>query len=448
MRATGIVINNNFSIIGFTLKGTSDELGYNTKEKFEKSFSCDNVKTLAANGFISNLNIDKDGHLYYTGSGNLNSLSCRDEHDVPVDNTIEITRRIVHNNDIIGFEIKTFKGKLRVPTKVVFDLASYMKCKNFVVKKVNGKEVIASKSKMKSLKELPIIDYKNKCGDSVYWRLDGTVLKISGTGDMWNNLGSVFKAINKSRVTNIIIKDNVTSIGESAFKGFKGLVKVDIKSPIKNIGNAAFKECYKLSEIELPEGLVEMGNYVFDNCKSLKEIRLPESLRKAGESPFLGCEKIEKITIGSNLYMWNFLTLGCISLKEIKISKDNKTFKSIENVVYSADNKVVLACANAKKGSVKFPNGVVIVEDYAFFDCDGITDVDTGKDVESIGVSAFMYCENLKSIKIGNNIRVIEKSAFEECKKLQSINLPDSKISINPKAFSGCSKLKFNRQDC
>ena len=57
--------------------------------------------------------------------------------------------------------------------------------------------------------------------------------------------------------------------------------------------------------------------------------------------------------------------------------------------------------------------------------------------IEIIEEYAFYYCDYLTNIKLSNNLRVIEENAFENCKKLNKIVIPKSIKSIGVSAFEG-----------
>ena len=92
---------------------------------------------------------------------------------------------------------------------------------------------------------------RNKCGDNVYWALSDGVLSISGNGDMydftvtaaatWEGTAPWFD--NRAEISEVIVYDGVTSIGNEAFRGFLKLERVSIPDSLIRIGNSAFKAC-------------------------------------------------------------------------------------------------------------------------------------------------------------------------------------------------------------
>ena len=93
-----------------------------------------------------------------------------------------------------------------------------------------------------------------------------------------------------SSLTNVVISEGATSIGDSAFWGCQRLSAVTIPSTVKSIGSEAFANCTNLVQVTIPDGVETIGDRAFANCTGMKRIFLPLSLYgKIGSSVFEGC---------------------------------------------------------------------------------------------------------------------------------------------------------------
>jgi len=55
---------------------------------------------------------------------------------------------------------------------------------------------------------------------------------------------------------------------------------------------SAFNGCTALTEVILPDGVTEIGNYAFANCSGLQMLSLPDELETIGSAAFNGCSSL------------------------------------------------------------------------------------------------------------------------------------------------------------
>ena len=75
-----------------------------------------------------------------------------------------------------------------------------------------------------------------------------------------------------SAMTEAIIGDCVTEIGEHAFYGYSGLTSVSIPDSVTTIGIAPFQNCYSLTSVTIPSGVTFIGNQAFVQCTGLTSV--------------------------------------------------------------------------------------------------------------------------------------------------------------------------------
>lgn len=91
--------------------------------------------------------------------------------------------------------------------------------------------------------------------------------------------------------------------------------------------------------------------------------------------------------------------------------------------------------------TVAIPESVTIIEEYAFNDCSGLSQIIISDNVRSIGKSAFSGCAGLSEITIPGCITTIEENTFWKCSGLSNVIIPDGVIKIENSAFSECNSL-------
>ena len=113
---------------------------------------------------------------------------------------------------------------------------------------------------------------------------------------MWNNGydDSPFKDYEIRKAT---VKYGITSIGESAFLGCRGMTELTLPNSVTSIGGNAFEGCSGLTELILPNSVTSIGNAAFFGCSSLTELILPNNVTSIGDSAFEGCSGLTELTL-------------------------------------------------------------------------------------------------------------------------------------------------------
>ncbi len=304
------------------------------------------------------------------------------------------------------------------------------------------------------------------CGENLTWKLTDGKLIISGAGDMtdWSFRSAPWYSYRLS-ITNVIICDGVTSIGEYAFDGCSGLTDLTIPNSVTNIGNSAFSGCSSLTSVSIPNSVTNIGNSAFSGCSSLMSVSIPNSVTSIGEYAFGGCSGLTSIIIPNSVtsigkYAFN----GCTGITAVVWNaKKYSDFKfnsntpfyhgiahnydlcdQITSFVFGDEVECIPAylCSGMTKiSSITIPNGVTSIGEHAFLGCSGLTSVTIGNSVTSIGKWAFENCSSLTSVTIGNSVTSIGEWAFKGCSSLTSVTIPNSVTSIRTFDFIQYSSL-------
>lgn len=98
-------------------------------------------------------------------------------------------------------------------------------------------------------------------------------------------------------ITGNITFQNVTSIGNSAFR-FCGQNRMTMTMPnVTSIGNYAFSYCW-LTNVTMPNA-TNIGHYAFETC-NLTNVTMPNVI-SIGHYAFIGCTYLTSVTIGSRI---------------------------------------------------------------------------------------------------------------------------------------------------
>ena len=92
-----------------------------------------------------------------------------------------------------------------------------------------------------------------------------------------------------TEITNLIIPNSVTSIGNRAFYDCSGLTSVTIPNSVTSIGQSAFSGCSGLTSVTIGNSVTSIGSSAFSYCSGLTSVTIPNSVTSIGEGTFQYC---------------------------------------------------------------------------------------------------------------------------------------------------------------
>lgn len=128
--------------------------------------------------------------------------------------------------------------------------------------------------------------------DGVTYTLKGTTLTVTGSGTcerIWYDAMNV-------KITDLVICEGITAIGDSAFSSCSELVNVSLPNSLKSIGQSAFALCSKLVSLDLPDGLTYIGDVAFSGSK-LKHVIIPKNVKAISGMAFFSCTNLEFVVV-------------------------------------------------------------------------------------------------------------------------------------------------------
>jgi hypothetical protein len=101
-------------------------------------------------------------------------------------------------------------------------------------------------------------------------------------------------AFSYSKVTDVVIPNSVTRIGEEAFLGCADLINVTLPLDLQEISRECFAQTSIVS-IAIPEGVKKVGYAAFESCHYLHTLMLPSSLKTIAAYAFNDCHNLYEI---------------------------------------------------------------------------------------------------------------------------------------------------------
>jgi len=223
----------------------------------------------------------------------------------------------------------------------------------------------------------------------------------------------------------------ITSIPDETFQNCTKLTSVIIPDNITNIGGNAYNGCTSLASITIPDSVITIGTNAFNNTTWLNN--QTNGLVYAGKFAY-----IYKGTMPANTSI--SLLDGTKGIADQAFDKcTNLTSITIPNSVITIGTKAFLECSSLT--NVIIPNSVINIYWEAFGKCTSLTSVIIPNSVEYLGPSVFQKCSGLTTVTIGSGVTTIWGWTFQDCTKLTSVIIPNNVTTIEESAFNGCTSL-------
>ena len=274
-----------------------------------------------------------------------------------------------------------------------------------------------------------------------------------------------FAFANCSYLTNVVIPESVTNIGESVFYACESLTNIQVvpnnnyyssqdgvlfnkdktilisfpggksgeylvPNTVTTIGQSAFYSCNSLTGVTIGDSVTAIGDFAFYFCSSIESVIIGNSVTTLGFAAFSGCSSLTELTIGENITIINDEAFSyCSSLSSVTIPK---SVTSIGNCAfYDCDSLV----------NLNISNSVISIGDCAFSSCELLENVLIPDSVITIGDSAFLSCNSLTNLTLGEGVTTICDYAFSWCESIASVTIPNSVMTVGIRAFYGCDLL-------
>ena len=210
--------------------------------------------------------------------------------------------------------------------------------------------------------------------------------------------------------------------------------------PVTEVGEAAFEFMSEVTEVILPDSITHIGECAF-YASGLTSIAVSKSVVSIGMGAF-NTENMESMTVASGNPIYHS-SGNCI------IETQSKTLIAGCKTGVIPDNGSVTvigtgAFARCPLTEIVIPAAVTTIAPFAFTECDELESVTFGTNSQliSIGVSAFHECCSLTDIELPQSLVTIGEGAFYCCCSLEEITLGSAVASIGEQAFADCDGLE------
>ncbi len=236
-------------------------------------------------------------------------------------------------------------------------------------------------------------------------------------------------------VTEIVIPNTVTAIGNYQFAGFERITNVTLNNIVTKIGDYAFQNCTSLTAFNT-NNVQTIGKYAFAGDVNLSDLTITNTVTKIDDYAFSGDVNLQEVVLGRNV-----TTIG----KEAFANCSNITTLTLNENLETIGDYAFSECINIT--SVVIPDSVTTIGEYAFYHCTAVEELVIGANVVDINSYAFAGCNNIESLTLGEKVENIKDYAFNGCSKINTLTLPASLKTIGEEAFSGLAITEVSIPD-
>ncbi len=256
----------------------------------------------------------------------------------------------------------------------------------------------------------------------------------------------------------LVIPEGVTEIANNAFAN-SNVVIAYLPESLEKIGDKAFYES-KLKSLTVKNIDMEIGKKVVEDT-DLYEFFVPDSTENL-------TDLFDALGVDVNNLLLRDISEGPSDLTGVGdfVFYYNEEYDEWYLYKYVGDDKNVVLPSGTSKipsyyidnyafsdsitnvglpiESVVISDAVLVIGDYAFYDCEALEKVTIGNNVVEIGESAFNYSK-IKEIVIPNSVITIGDYAFEYCYSLLQVTLGTGVTTIGEDAFDSYNiKVVYN----
>jgi len=266
--------------------------------------------------------------------------------------------------------------------------------------------------------------------------LSGEIPNLDGVSQIYN-----YAFYNNEKINITSIPASITYINQYAFYGCTNIVRIDSMENIQNLANSLFENCLNLESVAFAINLQTIDSSVFKNCVKLSNVVLPETVMSVGYEAFAGCNLIP---VENDLRYVTYANGDKVIVEAL-----NKTLTEVEfpGQTVSIGTSVFMDMYSLER--VDIPEGVVKIQDGAFWQCLGLTTVTFPSTLKIIGQQAFYMCP-IESVEFPDGLEQVGGSSFARS-NITSVEFPASVTSIGWGSFeqvNALQKVVINNVNC
>lgn len=263
-------------------------------------------------------------------------------------------------------------------------------------------------------------------------------LELGGVGDRL----AAFALFECNDLEVVTLPETLVRLADYSMYACERLIALNTEH-LTRLDEHALDSCRALTRLSFASATtLEIG--VLEGCVGLRTLEVP-FLGDGGENAYLSYlfgaadpafskgyypQHLARVTLLGGTALANYAFFECESLTEVKLPES----------IASIGTRAFSGCLYLSR--INFPDAIARIGENAFFGCRSLVEIAFGEGSAlcAVGVNAFYYCDALERVTLPPSLKSLPASCFAGCRRLSTINL-DAIESIGENAFRGCESL-------
>lgn len=180
-------------------------------------------------------------------------------------------------------------------------------------------------------------------------------------------------------------------------------------------------------EFSIPTSVRAIGQYAFEGSH-IRSIFIPKTVATIYGSAFQYCYFLESVVFEerkNEIELWGYTFYSCYKLKDVVLTPNMCSLYQ-GNSSHTITASMFGECISLT--NIVIPEGIVVIEDWAFYDA-GLIQMSLPSSLVNIGNSSFAFCEKLKEIitpssdnfvSYFSGVSFIEDASLSKCKVIDN----------------------------
>lgn len=276
-------------------------------------------------------------------------------------------------------------------------------------------------------------------------------------GALYNYYKTTLYACPSGLTGEYTVVDGAVMIRDKAFSCCYGITKINLPSSMQTVSGLAFQYCTSLSELSASGSYLKTENGILYSADMTRLVYYPaaktgdanvkDGVTKIADFAFVSCADTPRVTLPATVSaISTYAFCYAVTVERIDVASENKTYKSIDGVVYSLDGKTLYLVPNAYSGSLTVAPGTETIAEAALFNCSDITYIGLPDGLLKISDYSFFGAHSLYSLLLPDTVTTVSRPSFTSGLSVYFPPSVSSMTSVNCRAV--CRTGSYAAQYC